>query len=88
MRPAQRNSNVRGQRSSIVTSCCKSAAMLGELLPEHSQSFHIFVLKAWFWATNCGALSRVEVLVGIRVHWAAILSLMSAKIDGPPNLKI
>ncbi len=64
-----------------------SAVMLGELLLGYFNFVHIFVLKAQFWATKCGALSRVEVLVGVWVHWAATLSLMSAKIDGPSKFK-
>ncbi len=64
-----------------------SAVMLGELLQGFLNFSHIFVLKAQLWATEYGALSRVEVLVGVWVHWAARLSLMSAKIDGPSKFK-
>ena len=34
-----------------------------------------------------GALSRWKVLVGVWIHWASILALMSAKIDGPSKFK-
>ena len=52
-----------------------------------SYFIHILVLKARFWSTKSGALSRVDIFVGVRVHWAAILFLMPAKIDGPSKFK-
>ena len=66
-----------------------AAVMLGELLVEFLQLFHDCVLKAQFWATKCGALSRTDALAGLWGHQAAILPLgCRRKLRDLPNLKI